>query len=84
MPEEEAKDEPALKAETATENAPQEKTAEPSKTAPDREGAAAGRLVMAKSIARKNLTAARKRYQEIIDKYPGTEAATEAATLLEK
>lgn len=46
--------------------------------------AAAAQLKLAKSLLRTNDGAAKKRLQEIIDKYPDTDAAAEAAKLLGK
>lgn len=48
------------------------------------EEVAAGKLKLAKPLIGKNQTSARKRLQEIIDKYPDTPAAEEAKGLLEK
>ncbi len=47
-----------------------------------RDEVAASKLELAKDLMEKNPTAAKKRLQEIIDKYPQTEAAKESAKLL--
>lgn len=49
-----------------------------------RDEVAASKLELAKDLMEKNPAAAKKRLQEIIDKYPQTEAAKEAADLLGK
>jgi hypothetical protein len=58
--------------------------AAPSEVNGNAERDAAGKLKLAKSMLPKSESLGRKRLQEIVDKYPGTEAAAEAAKLLSK